>query len=385
MPRRVALLLLAVATSACALRPLPPPRPVSCAVTDAASLWQCVGRPDTRDEESGFAGTMRVVWGDIVQRYKNQRPNLSCDREPRPGYTRIELHSGSDRAPLRAFFAHGDPSKPIIFVLHGLFDSNADLYVMRAADALMRQHYGVVVPDLRWHGCLLADEWLSTLDLEEARDLIAWGQRIRAEHPNRPIGLAGFSMGGLNAIAALSQPESADVFDAGAIAISPPADLSSLIAHLNEPASLHEGRSAIFHFSFRTHLHARMKALHVDDRHAPFTAYLTYLLAHWPNGSPPSSVDAFITAAEPSTRLSSIRRPLLIITAPDDPVLGESSSRTLIAAADGLPYVNVLTTADGGHIGHLGRYAQWLADTFDRFFTNAASFSLREKVPRSGG
>jgi predicted alpha/beta-fold hydrolase len=371
MPRRLALLLLIVASSACALRPLPPPRPAECAISDPASLWHCVGRPDARDEESGFAGTMRVVWGDIVQRYKNQRPSLSCDREPRAGYTRIELNVEAT-PPLRAFFAPGDPSKPIVFVLHGLFDSNADLYVMRAADALMRQHYGVVIPDLRWHGCLLADEWLSTLDLEEARDLVAWGQRIRRDHPNRSIGIVGFSMGGLNAIAALSQPEAAEVFDAGAIAVSPPAELSSLIAHLNEPASLRrEGRNALFHFSFRTHLHARMKALHLDDRRAPFAAYLTYLLAHWPTGTPPSSIDAFIAAAEPSTRLTTIRRPLLIITAPDDPVLGEASSRTLVAAANGLPYVNVLTTADGGHIGHLGRYAQWLADTFDRFFTNA--------------
>jgi predicted alpha/beta-fold hydrolase len=35
--------------------------------------------------------------------------------------------------------------------------------------------------------------------------------------------------------------------------------------------------------------------------------------------------------------------------------------------------IHVIETRDGGHIGHLGRYAQWMADAMRNFFANAAA------------
>jgi predicted alpha/beta-fold hydrolase len=369
MRGRRALVVLLFLSGGCALKPLPHPDPQPCAITHPTDVWSCIGLPDDRHRESGVTSTSRVAT-DFRLRQANQHSATSCDLKSRAGFEHIDLQvEGHER--LSAFFHEGSPGMPIIFVIHGMFDSNANQYVMVTANALARDEegksFGVVVPDMRWHGCLLNKTTLATLGIEEGEDLRAWG-RLMQQRYGRPLGLIGFSLGGLDVIHALAADKTG-VFASGGIAVSPPADLQSMIALLDEPPSFFRHPLVYpFRRTFRDFLHTRLRELGVDEDQRPFDSYLRYLVAHPPSNRIPTDVDQLVSAGETSTRLIDVRVPLLIITSASDPILGDAPVKALLAAIKS-PSVKVIETRDGGHIGQLERYRQWMSDTFHRFFT----------------
>jgi len=352
--RRVLLPALPMMMAACSvLRPLPSPPRTAC--PPGADIWACIGEPDHEDRESGFTSTMRIASTDPIVRFRNQHKKSACDRNERKGFARIDWPAEDGRAPLAGYFHEGSPSRPIIIVLHGLYDSNASRYVRITADALAKQSYGVLLPDMRWHGCLLDDRYLSTLGVEESQDLLHWAKRLR-ERYHRPVGAIGYSLGGLTVVLAM-EADANYILDRGAIAISPPANLATVFARLDREPSLSRDRRAFLFLSFfRKFLGTRLREMGVHPSETPFSDYVKHL-----------GIDV-VTAAEPKERLTEVRGRLLIVTAEDDPILGSAPAEALVHAPNN-PNVRVIVTRDGGHIGHLGRYRTWLSATFARFFS----------------
>lgn len=353
-----------VALACSSLQPFP--RAVDCGSHGTiGALWQCVGRPDERPREGGVASTLRIATGDLTRRViLNQTPSLSCNTTPWSGFEHVsQAVAGADR--LEAFVHAGDATQPVVFVVHGLYDSNSNRYVRYVASALADRGFGVVVPDMRWHGCLMG--LTNTLGILESADLMAWSKAIRDGQirslAGRPIGLIGFSLGALDVIDTASLPDAVSRFDAGAIAVSPPAAVKEVRARLDRlrtPMALY----------FRLTLRMRNRRVGIPFwAREPFHAYLDSVAAS--HVTPFSTMDALIAAAESTVRLASVRRPLLILVAKDDPVLGQVAADAIAKAADSLPYVHVIETDEGGHVGIIGRDPQWFVNAMTNFFANA--------------
>jgi len=362
---------LSVLAACSGLRPLPPPSLPCDAHGNVASLWQCVTRPDETPRESGLASTLRIAYGDMIRRrLLNQTPSLACNRKPWQGFAHKSLAAGT-AAPLEAFVHEGDATLPVILVIHGLYDSNSNRYIRYTASALADRGFGVVVPDMRWHGCLMS--YPSTLGIAESADLLAWAAAIRdgtlaQSLGGRPIGMIGFSLGALDVIDTISMDDAAKRFDAGAIAVSPPADVATVLERLDRM------RTPIGYY-FRGTIRVRNRRLGIPFwTRQPFLAYANRLIAE--HLTPYHSTPELIAAAEPSTRFPAVRRPLLIIASRNDPVLGRVAADAL-AKPPPMTYVHVIVTGEGGHIGVIGRDPQWFVNAMTAFFDNAPQIPVR--------
>lgn len=346
------------------LQPFPPPT-TSCTATTPAALWACIGEPDPRTRESAFESTARLANGDMTRRLLlNQVPSLACNETPWRGFAPIDIPAGD--MPLKGFVQEGEVGKPVIIVVHGIFDSNTNRYVRYTASRLADDGFTVVVPDMRWHGCHLAQPALATAGIDESADLASWAIALRKRY-NRPVGLIGFSLGALDVINAAARSSE---FDAGAVAVSPPASLKWVIARLDAPPSFRElGLSKFFLTYFRMILRVRNRRLGVPFwAERPFHAYLDHVArVHEP---PFANAEDIMEKAEPSVRLQDVKHPLLILAAKNDPVMTTISSEALTAAPHGAN-VYVLVTGEGGHIGIIGRDPQWFSDAIAAFFDNA--------------
>jgi len=307
--------------------------------------------------------------GDLTRRViLNQTPSLACNRAPWPGFAHKSL---AGTPPLEAFVHEGDATLPVILVIHGLYDSNSNRYVRYTASALADRGFGVVVPDMRWHGCLMS--YPSTIGIGESADLLAWAAAIHdgtlaSSLGGRPIGMIGFSLGALDVIDTISRAEAAKLFDAGAMAVSPPADVAKVLERLDRM------RTPIGYY-FRMTLRFRNQRLGIPFwTRQPFLAYVNRLIEE--HLTPFHSTAELIAAAEPSTRFAAVRRPLLIIASRNDPVLGRVASDALVKPPP-MPYVHVIATDEGGHIGIIGRDPQWFVNAMNAFFGNAPHIPVR--------
>ena len=169
---------------------------------------------------------------------------------------------GASAAPLNALYKAPRPGYPTVIVVHGLFDSKFSRYVEVAAESLASSGLGVLVPDMRWHGCLLSKEWLPTFGIEEGRDLLAWANWLRATKGTESIGLLGFSLGGLDVLAAATLPEARTMLPAGVIAVCPPGSLKQTFVSLAAPNFFSDrGWTIWIRDAFASYLRARIHNL----------------------------------------------------------------------------------------------------------------------------
>ena len=369
--RRITPALLVLLVLGCAgLRPFPQSAPCDAHET-LSTLWDCMAAPDPAPKEGGLASTLRIANGDLTRRViLNQTPSLSCNTTPWKDFEHVSQKvAGADR--LEAFVHPGDAGLPVIFVVHGLYDSNSNRYVRYVASALAAHRFGVVVPDMRWHGCLIG--LTNTLGVLESRDLMAWATAVRdgqlRSMAGRPIGMIGFSLGALDVIDTASLPDAVSRFDAGAIAVSPPASVAAVrrrLDSLRTPMALY----------FRLTLRMRNRRLGIPFwSRQPFRSYLDLVAAS--AITPFHTMDDLIAASEPTERLANVRRPLLILAAKNDPVLGQVAADAIATAAKSLLYVKVIETDEGGHIGIIGCDPQWFVNAMTNFFANAQHIPAR--------
>ena len=365
----VALALLTLA--ACTLHRLPEPSVPSCPTAGASSLWQCLdGIPRDDRPESGFTSTFRV--SDTSRKRRDQSLPAACEGPTPPGFELRRVDMDAGRAPLVALVAPpSDASSPIIIVVHGLFDSKYTRYVEVTGELFQRQGFGVVLPDMRCHGCLLSRQWLPTLGVEEGADLLAWGRWLAREHPGHPIGLVGFSLGGLDVLHAIGQPGADEVFTAGAVAVSPAADLPRLVQYLDAKVYFADaGFSKSFRAGFRSLLRKRAKELGMTAE-GSFAGTVEFLVSERPELGPTPA--EFLDRADPSPNVATSRRPLLILVTANDPIIPVSSISELGRAAKGNSLVHMIETPFGGHIGQPGHSPQWFATTLATFFRYSLS------------
>ena len=366
--RRVLWISISLLSAGCTIHRLPTPVVPHCDGSTLSQFWKCVEREavPTRSE-SGFVSSMRVA--SVVRKRSDQDEGRACRGATPSGFELkdgIEMPSG--RAPLHALWFAPPERAPIVIVVHGLYDSKFSKYVRVTSDLLRAEGFGVLAPDMRWHGCLLTPAWLPTLGLEEGRDLVAWGEWLRKEHPGHPIGLIGFSLGGLSVLHAAGEPRAAEVFDAGAIAVSPAGALARTADDLDSPASfLDSGFTFVLRASFRGYLRHRTGKLGAES--GSFRTFLQWLADHagFPEGT---TVGRLLEMADPAPAAALTRRPLLVVASRNDPIVSREAAYQLSRAAldKDNPYLHVIETAFGGHIGQIGLFPEWMATLVITFF-----------------
>lgn len=379
---RLGILLVLLLTGCTGLRPLPSPSGRTCDRPSLETFWDCLqeGNLPPSRAASAYSSTIRMYHGDFRRKLRDQKPGEACSL--RPPDSRFTVVSGlaalGSGVPGQAFYFPGDPGRPAVIVVHGLFDSKASRYISVTARFLADRGFGVLVPDMRWHGCLLSPEpkGLSTLGLAEARDLVDWSRWLseRAEG-GRAVGLVGFSLGALDVIHALSLGEAPSRFAAGGIAVCPPGDLERAVERLDRRSYFRDqGFAVLLLDSFQRFLKTRVRVQRIplpgaDGR---FHRVVRYLAESADDPAIPADPRELLRAAQPGPRLQAARTPLLVLSTADDPIFTEAAAVTLGAAAAGNPYVRVVETPHGGHIGQLGLYPEWMAETMERFFGGSA-------------
>jgi len=247
---------------------------------------------------------------------------------------------------------HGDPSGPAVIVCHGLEGSSRAPYVQRLAAALRSAGVGAVA--LNFRGCSGVENRLPRLyHSGETGDLLHAIERLAAERPGRPLALAGFSLGG-NVVAKLLGERGGDLPPEvrAAAVFSVPFDLARCAAAIDGPGLM----ATVYRVRFMRTL--RRKALakarrfpgRIDAtavRSARTFAQFDELVT--------SPLHGFAGALDYWTRSSSgpliegVRRPLLAVSAEDDPMVPVGSIP--VGAARRNPWVHLEVLPRGGHVG----------------------------------
>jgi predicted alpha/beta-fold hydrolase len=287
-------------------------------------------------------------------------------RDPAEGAHRVLIDL--DHRPRPVLFYPPRPGRPTVILVHGLFDSKYTRYMEKFAHVLIEGDFGVLIPDMRWHGCRFRDS-LPTLGHGEAEDLAELSRWVQSRHPTSAIGLIGFSLGALYVIHALARDDAPRLFAAGGIAFSPPGNLHDTLTWLDRPDADFYARL------FRGWLSSRMRASQIEPGKTPFRSLLARLAQEQGRADP----SALLAEADPAAHLARVSRPLYLVSALDDPYFTGETVQYLQRAAASSACVRVKATEAGGHIGHLAAYPGWTRQTILEFFNHAASMSCAGK------
>jgi predicted alpha/beta-fold hydrolase len=169
------------------------------------------------------------VWMPLAVRGGSARDSARCDEQGQPSDDESFCVFG------RLALQPVQGARPLVVVVHGLFDSGAQDYVQRTAAVLYRLGYAVLLPDMRDHGATLraAPEIATTLGTLEGADLLALVDAARTACGERigSVGILGVSGGGLDAIRAFTLDRRGSL-DAGVLALSPLLDVDAIINDL---------------------------------------------------------------------------------------------------------------------------------------------------------
>jgi uncharacterized protein len=243
------------------------------------------------------------------------------------------------------------PSAPVLVISHGLEGNSRAAYVRGLAAAASRAGLGVAAWNFR--GCSgEPNRLLRQYHSGETGDLEAVVRHVAAEAPGRAVAVAGFSLGGNQVVKWLG--ERGDDLPAelrAAVAISVPFDLAACAEALDGPG--------FWPWVYRERFLRRLrgKALGKARQHpgaidagavaraATFSEY---------DGLVTAPIHGFASALDYWRQCSAgrfvgdVRRPLLLVSADDDPLV---PARTLpVEAAARNPAVTLEVTRGGGHV-----------------------------------
>jgi predicted alpha/beta-fold hydrolase len=240
---------------------------------------------------------------------------------------------------------------PVLVISHGLEGNSRASYVRGLAAAASRRGFAVAAWNFR--GCSgEPNRLLRQYHSGDTGDLGAVVARLSAEDPDRPIALAGFSLGGNQLVKWLG--ERGDDLPAAvrsAVAISVPFDLALCATALDGPG--------FWPWMYRERFLRRLrrKALRKAADHpgridAAAVRRTTTFSAY--DGLVTAPLHGFASAEDYWTRSSSaqfvagVRRPLLLLSADDDPLVPACSLPVYIAGRN--PAVTLEVTSGGGHV-----------------------------------
>ncbi len=244
------------------------------------------------------------------------------------------------------------PEAPVLVVCHGLEGSSRAAYV-RGLTALARSR-GLAVVAMNFRSCSGTPNRLPRIyHSGETGDLAQVVERLATERPRRLILLCGFSLGGNVVVKYLG--ERGDALPgpvAGAAVVSVPFDLAGCARALDGPGFW----TWIYRERFLRALRAKALALcrRFPGLLDPQAVRLARTFAAF-DGAVTARLHGFASAEDYWTRSSSgrfiagVRRPLLAISALDDPLV--PASGLPLEAARANPMVTLVTTRAGGHVG----------------------------------
>ncbi len=284
-------------------------------------------------------GDLPTVWASVARPLP--RPRFRRERWELPDGDFLDV----DRLP-------GSPGRPVLVISHGLEGSSGASYVRHAAAAAARR--GLAVAAWNFRGCSgEPNRLLRQYHSGETGDLARVVARLAGEEPKRPVLLLGFSLGGNQIVKWLGdEGEGLPGAVRAAAAISVPFDLVACARALDAPGFWPWVYRERFLRRLRRKASAKARAhpgaldLAAVLRARTFAEYDDLVTApiHGFAGA-----DDYWTRCSSGPLLGGVRRPLLLVSAEDDPfVPGSCIPRE---AARKNPAVTLEVTSGGGHVG----------------------------------
>jgi hypothetical protein len=242
------------------------------------------------------------------------------------------------------------PEAPLAVICHGLEGSSTAPYVRGLARALAAR--GLASALLNFRTCGGEPNRLPrNYHSGETGDLGLVVERLAAERPGRPLLVAGFSLGGNVVTKFLGERGDALPPEVrGGAVISVPFDLAACARRIDGPGRLmwlYRTR-----FLLRLRRKARLKARRLPGHYDLAAVERATTFAEF-DGLVTAPLHGFASPADYYARSSSgpflpgVRRPLLALSAADDPMVPAESLPLALARAN--PAVTLVVTAAGGH------------------------------------
>jgi uncharacterized protein len=303
---------------------------------------------------------LRTLWGKFFRRV-----------EPVP--TRRERWETADGDFLDLERLDARPGAPRLLLLHGLEGTARSHYAQGTLAEARRRGWGADLLIFRSCGGEL-NRTRRFYHSGETTDLALVVERVAAEHPDSPLVLAGFSLGG-NVLLKYLGERGGDLPPRlrAAAAVSVPYDLGRGSRHIGR------GFARVYERHFLRSL--RRKAYAKLDRFPDLVPreHVDRARTLWDfDDVVTAPVHGFAGAADYYDRssavrfLDGIRVPTLLLSAVDDPFLPAAVLEDVRAAAGGNPALHVEFIERGGHVGFIsGRlpwrpfyYAEWRVTEF---------------------
>jgi len=252
-----------------------------------------------------------------------------------------------------------DPTAPLVLVLHGLEGHTKRGYMVHTFLELADR--GMRAVGLNFRGCSgevnRAPRFYHSGETEDIGLVI---DLLRERFPNRPIMAIGFSLGGNILLKYLGErnPENPSPVSA-AVAISVPYDLSAGAVALER-----RGMVRIYSARFLRSLLAKVRAkktvlADVLDLDAVFasTTIRDFDDAATAKLHGFSDAEDYYQKSSSNRFIPSVRVPTLLLHARDDPFLPIAALP--LSAIEANPFLNLILTSDGGHVGFLEGGPPW--------------------------
>jgi predicted alpha/beta-fold hydrolase len=242
------------------------------------------------------------------------------------------------------------PSAPVVVVCHGLEGSSKAGYVRGVLRELRDAGVGAVAMNFR--GCFDEPNRLPRFyHSGDTGDLAFVVDKLRAEQPGRALGLVGFSLGGNVVAKYLGERGDAVPPEVRAAAVvSVPFDLalcaknldgSDLMARVYRGRFLRRLRAKVAHKA-RTHASMPLDKARTARTFRDWDHDITAPLHGF------ASAEDYWTRSSAGPFLPSVKRPLLILAAEDDPFVPPEALPREAAAAN--PQLTLEISGAGGHV-----------------------------------
>jgi len=291
----------------------------------------------------------------------------------------VEAGSGV-RLLARATWQPAAATRPTLVLVHGLGGHAERGYMVSAGSLALARGWNVVRMNMRGAGpaeplCPLL--YHAGLDADVLAVLAACAERTPR------LALLGFSLGAnLAALAVARNPGRLPGGLLGAAAISAPLDLAACVAALGRPGNrLYE----LYYVRQLRRDYARLQRRRPDLYAAGREHGLATVRAYDETITAPyggfRDADDYYARSSAGPLLASAERPLLILTALDDPMIPAETVQALTLPANGR--VRLELTPSGGHLGFVARSRSpgwfWAADRALDFLDDLAT--LRPPAP----
>ncbi|EMG47218.1 MGL2 Monoacylglycerol lipase [Candida maltosa Xu316] len=312
---------------------------------------------------------------------------VGVDRSPDPDHEKYRPESQTRELPPRTEYK--DPNedliddkddKPLLVVLHGLAGGSFEAYIRAVLEKIIDAPYGFDALVVNSRGCanhtITSPQLYNGLWTNDIRYVI--NEIVTKRWPNKRVYLMGFSLGAAICSNYLGQEgEHVSSQIKGAIAVGCPWDFVESSYQLRESIIGHY----IYSPTMANNLLKLLKSHHMllandlvkqymenpEKYEVKFLKQFDHQFTAKLFGL--NSADEYYRKASPVQRLLNVRVPFVIVSSVDDPVVG---SRALPKSEVELnPYVNMVTTTHGGHLG-------WFTWKGDRWYVDPMCKVLKE-------